>query len=70
MQEYLRFSKEHDNHVLWKCGIIGVMKNVEQVILYAHDEDLMLIGEVDWLRKPIQSRTWTKEASTMSQTMV
>lgn len=58
MQEYLRFSKEHDNHVLWKCGIIGVMKNVEQVILYAHDEGLMLIGEVTGFGSPYNPRTW------------
>lgn len=60
MQEYLRFSREHDDHVLWKCGIIGVMGNVEHVILYAHDEELMLIGEVTGFGSPYNPRTWDK----------
>ena len=34
------------------------MKNVEQVILYAHDEDLMLIGEVTGFGSPYNPRTW------------
>ncbi len=58
MQEYLRLSREHDGHVLWKCGIIGVMGNVEQVILYAHDEELMLIGDVAGFGSPYNPRTW------------
>lgn len=58
MQEYLRFSEQHDDHILWKCGIIGVMRNVERVILYAHDEDLMLIGEVAGFGSPYNPRTW------------
>lgn len=58
MQEYLRFSKEHDNHVLWKCGIIGVMKNVEQVILYGARRRPHAHRRGDWLRKPYNPRTW------------
>ena len=58
MQEYLRFSREHDGHVLWKCGIIGVMGIVVHVILYAHDEELMLIGEVTGFGSPYNPRTW------------
>lgn len=34
------------------------MKNVEQVILYAHDEDLMLIGEVTGFGSPYNPRAW------------
>lgn len=60
MREYLRFSEEHNGHVLWTCGLIGVMSKVEQVILHAHDENLMLVGEVTGFGSPYNPRTWDK----------
>lgn len=60
MEEYLKFSHANDDHVLWTCGLIGVMTNVEQVILHAHDEDMMVIGDVTGFGTPYNPRTWDR----------
>ena len=63
MQEYLRFSEQHGNRVLWKSGIIGGVGDVTHVILYAHDEELMLIGDATGFGSPYNPRTWDKGSS-------
>jgi len=60
MEEYLRFSREHDGHVLMPSRGYGIRRNetAERVILWSPKTDFMTIAEIAATGSPYTPRSW------------
>lgn len=68
MEEYRRFSDEHDGHVLYTTGAYGVRagETAEHVILWTMKHPLKLIAEIHDSGSPYNPATWDRECAYQS----
>lgn len=64
MDEYLRFSNEHDGHVLYPIGAYGVRtdETADRIILWTMKHDMKMVAEIHSSGAPYSPAVWDSKS--------